>query len=131
MIKQMTNFVILLILSITTVQAETFIIQMDNQKVSVEFFNIQGALINDVCKESLQTCKAINVYNGAPNFPKKLKMGLLSSEAQAYCKHLKGIPLTLLNSKNEGFAFCSFEDMSIINSWDLFNKHLKLKNNKK
>lgn len=98
---------------------------MDGQKVQVEFYTINNVLVNDICKEKLQTCKAMSIYKKSSVFFNKLELGGLSSKAQAYCKYLKGTPLNLIDDKGAQSAFCAFADMSMISSWDLFNSHSK------
>lgn len=117
-------FVLLLTLNTSRLYAETYNLQMDEQKVKVEFFSIDKVLVNDICKEKLKTCKALNVYKGSTVFPKKLNRGILSSPAQAYCLHLKGVPLKLTDDKGAQIAVCAFDDMTMISSWDLFNSHV-------
>jgi len=105
------------------VQAESYFLQSGAQRVKIEFFSIEKVLVNDFCKEKISQCKALSILKNPPAFPKKLNQGMLSSEAQAYCKYLKGVPLRLINEKEEQAPFCAFEDKTMISSWDLFNTH--------
>lgn len=126
----MKTTIIFALFLVSSLHAQSYFIQMDGEKIKADFFLIENALVNDFCKEKINKCQALLIFKGSPKFPQKLELGILSSEAQAYCKHLGGVPLRLINEQNEQNPFCSFGDMTIISSWDLFNSHSARAKNK-
>ncbi len=108
----------------SSIHAETYYITLDKEKTKAEFFKKDGVLLNDLCIENISVCKAYTILKKAPvALPKKLQMKNFGSIADAYCNYIGGVPISLTDTKNNEFAFCSFEDLSIISSWDLYNKH--------
>ena len=112
------------------IQAQTghriFYLHYQQKRVAIAFEIHDGVLINDICQEKIDRCRAYAIYkDGPPSKKRKLKMGILLHRAAAYCKHRGGVPMTLLNNRQEGRSFCAFSDKSIISSWNLYRHHFE------
>ena len=112
--------------SVNSCLALDYILKHEGHQVVIPFNKVDGLLVNDICKEKGSRCLALRAakFKGKRvPYPKKN----LGSPAQDFCGAIGGTALTLLKSDQSGVSFCSFEDQTIISSWDLFNTRLTKK----
>ena len=103
------------------VVADDFILRVKDQQVKIAFQKSDGLLINDICLANLKNCQAFQEAHSKVEVQKKIK-GNLGSPAQNFCKSINGTALTLFKPDQTTMSFCSFDDQTIISSWDLYNQ---------
>ena len=116
-----------MILSLVTqlAVADDFILRVKDQQVKITFQKSEGLLVNDICLNNIKTCQALKEAHLKIELPKKMK-GNLGSPAQNFCKSINGTALTLFKPDLSTMSFCSFDDQTIISSWDLYNQRKNL-----
>ncbi|MGB0455079.1 MAG: DUF333 domain-containing protein [Bacteriovoracaceae bacterium] len=109
-----------------------YLLVADKDILSIPFSNYNGALLNDICTEKIQSCHAYRVFLAKPKDLKKIELYIdnLPHAASAYCKYHGGAPLSLSKNENQRKSFCAFSDKTVISSWDLYYSHFESPQNK-
>ncbi len=98
-----------------------------NQTVHIPFEKKGEALFNDVCLKNESNCKALKIYNGKSvttvAIPGKKEDRYAANPASTYCENTGGTPVSLISPQKDNQSFCTYQDHSIIRSWDLFRRH--------
>ena len=110
----------------SSLRAEDFILQHEEDQIKIPFTKVNGLLINDICVSFGKNCRALKVANSKQKITKLPKMNL-SSPAQDLCVTVGGTALTLFKADHSSVGFCTFDDQSIISSWDLYNIRIQQK----
>ncbi len=69
------------------------------------------------------SCAALKVANGKPFKIQKTDAPFVGNMGANYCWDVGAKNRILLDSKNNQYDFCVFDDGSMIDAWNLYSKH--------
>jgi putative hemolysin len=103
-------------------ETATYQIYKDSKKVDIKTRTYKGLhLTADCFKGDIPKCDAFSATKKAVT-PSKSATDSVGNPAARYCNDKNGVSRILITAKNEQFDYCAFNDGSMIDSWDLFNK---------
>lgn len=94
---------------------------VNGKYTDVETISISSVRVNLLCKNT--ACKALKVANGKPFKIQKTEAPFVGNIGANYCWDVGAKNRILLDSKNNQYDFCVFDDGSMIDAWNLYTKH--------
>jgi hypothetical protein len=125
------NILILIVgvfsIKVLAVDAETFTYfpSKGKQAKEIKIIKHEGFRISQTCVKALSVkCDAWSALQNKRGFERK-DIGTIGNPAASYCASYKAKNIIFINSKKQEFDYCYFSDNSVVDAWDLYNKHHK------
>lgn len=85
-----------------------------------------GVSISQSClKKTKKSCDALKALQSKVDLAQTPGVGVIGNPAARYCLANNALNRILLDSKGAEYDFCLFNDGSLVDAWDLYNKHYR------